>query len=222
MDYRKRLDFLRDLDSEVWVEKRLSAARLVILDEIEANSKSKKFIISVIDNISHTHTDIGYVDSALSFGLDALSIIVLKKFKHIVPDSALTQFVVDLNIFGLREALAYIFESPNCSIPIEFQQEILRGYRHIGLAFLRRSEAIKQRLESILSSIGSGAENLLRLSLFERLIVPEEKERQWSEDLMSSISSGRLSLLERLVIHDATTFGGVWADGQPQHNLAES
>jgi hypothetical protein len=198
MGFNERLAFLRKLDSGVWIEKRLFPSRLLVLDEIEGNQKSEHFVIQIMNSLRSTDRDNDYMGKRFV----EVAFMAAKRLKIPEPlptgelppntNSALEQFLSDLKIFGLREALAYIFEDPNSVITSDFETFMTDGYYDIGRRFLHNSKLVRKRLEKT------------------------------NRDFIKNDCKPVPSILDRLILVDVIEFGGPWGDGQPQTNFAAS
>jgi len=96
----------------------------------------------------------------------------------------------DLNLYGLREALAYLFEYPGYTVNEGLEQFMTTGYHDIGQRFLSHSKLIQQRLK----------ETYLKFIKSKGKPLP--------------------NIVDRLIVGDAINFNDPWADGQRQENLA--
>jgi hypothetical protein len=121
----KRIVFLGKLDAAVWVEKRLFPARLMVLDEVEGVHTAQDFVVSVINSIPQTLNvidslpstdDPRFLETAVKESIMQLEPEKIKAQYSECPHSILEQFMSDLNIYGLREALAYLFEYPDYTV----------------------------------------------------------------------------------------------------------
>jgi len=195
----KRAIFLGKLDSAVWVEKRLFPARLIVLDEVQGSHGAQDFIVDVIMSIPQT---LNVMDSLPSTkdshfleraALEARVQLKLEKIQaqySQCPFSILEQFMSDLNLYGLREALAYLFEYPGYTVNEGLEQFMTTGYHDIGQRFLSHSKLIQQRLK----------ETYLKFIKSKGKPLP--------------------NIVDRLIVGDAINFNDPWADGQRQENLA--
>ena len=96
----------------------------------------------------------------------------------------------DLNLYGLREALAYLFEYPGYTISKRLEQFMVTGYHDVGQRFLFHSQLIQQRLKETYSQF------------------------------IKSKGEPLPNIVDRLIVGNAINFNGPWADGQRQENLA--
>lgn len=166
MGHKERMGFLKILDSAVWVEKRLFPARILVLDEIESNHKSEEFVIKMINSFRTKNKD----DKYLNKNLETVALMVKKDLKSSPDNSILEQFLSDLDTYGLREALAYVFEYPDYDVSNDFEKFMINGYREIGQNFLKHSKRIKQRLEETCKKFdGKPLANII-----DRLIISDK------------------------------------------------
>jgi hypothetical protein len=201
MGFDQRIAFLRKLDSAVWVEKRLYPARLIVLDEIEGDHRAQEFVVGVIKTLPQTLNVMDSLPSTDDYHF--LETVALETRKQLDTKethekyplcafSTLEQFLSDLSLYGLREALAYLFEDPEYAVDERLEKLMADGYRDVGQRFLRHSRLIQKRLHETYSRfIESKGEALPRF-------------------------------LDRLIVGDAVNYGDPWADGQRQENLASS
>jgi hypothetical protein len=199
MGYDKRIAFLNKLDSSIWVEKRLFPERLILIDRIERNHKAQDFVVNVIESMPQT---LNIMDSLPSMedrhfmemvSLEAKSALDLHKISaqySTCPFSNIEAFLSDLNVYGLREALAYLFEAPGYSIGAQFEDFMINGYHSIGKKFLQHADFIKQKLHEVHSKF------------------------------VKSKGKALSNTLDRLIVSHAIDFDDAWADGQPQTNFA--
>ena len=143
MSSEERSALLKDLDSAVWVEKRLFPARLLVLDKLEKNHRAEEFVKKVMRSLL-TDGDEPY---DLTETLDKLMILMRNRLRVTDPQTCLEQFCSDLLTFGLREALSYLFENEALKISQEVRKDMIQHYLKIGKAFLRRSDEVRKILE---------------------------------------------------------------------------
>lgn len=195
--YEKRVALLEKLDSAIWVEKRLFPTRLILLDEMMRNHDSANFIRMVINALPQ---ELELIDRLPNSGPDFLLILAQKTRSSLnrqslsggrgIPATLLDQFLSDLQTYGLREALAYMFEYPKFSVSKNLQASLIAGYSSIGRNFVSHAAAIRKRVEVT-------HKNLKRI-----------------------LSAADSNVLDRLIIVDAVSLGGPWKDGQSQTNLS--
>jgi hypothetical protein len=152
MSEHANLSFLKALDTKVWVKKRIFPVRLIVLDELEERIDGQAFITDVLNEILYldtewnAHTDQSLVTIVEQKGLPDAIIAVLQRFRNTPCDSVLTQFLSDLETFGLREALAYLFEGDR-DISDRLREMMVAEYEKIGIRFNTRSEDVRSALQ---------------------------------------------------------------------------
>ncbi len=197
MSHEKRIALLKDLDSAVWVEKRLFPARLLVLDKLEGNHQSEDLIKKHMqalwsdedESIFYLTRKAGKGTYDLKKNLDELMIVASQKPIEISSRTWFEQFCSDLLTFGLREALAYMFENDDLEIHEQVRTITILEYKKIGEAFLRHSKEIQRILEKIYQQFLNGYGNIS-------------------------------ALLDRLIVADAIKLSNPWGDGFAQENHA--
>ena len=162
--------FLRYLDEAVWVEPRMFPARLLILDNITKNYDAEKFIYSVIKSLPQELNILESLPASLTH-LSIRVIIHLDFTKHVNRFSGIEQFLSDLKVYGLREALGYLYENKDLKIDNQTSAKYVSGYKRIGMQFLKHSDEIQERLESTYNSIINNGGNIS--NLLDKLILTD-------------------------------------------------
>jgi hypothetical protein len=85
-------------------------------------------------------------DTCEAGGLADTVVLVHKLYRNTICDSVLSQFVRDLQIFGLREALAYLFELRE-NVSQRVMEKMVAGYHDVGVRFNSQAAMIKAELE---------------------------------------------------------------------------
>lgn len=171
-------------------------ARLLVLDEIEGTHASEAFVLSIYRDTQD------FWDGPLIAPVGSLARVAVDWWREcnsgVRPHTIPQQFVSDLNMFGLREALGYLvnsFETFDLEMDGELAQRIVEEYQRVGTRFNARSEEVRESLKGTLQKY--------------------VERRAQAPGAHVEIDH----LVERLVLSDATRLGS-WGDGQPQNNLA--
>jgi len=186
-----RLEFLRKLDSSVWVKKRLFPERLHSLDAIHGTPVATRFVAKVIDAIHPGANSFTLMPCRVRpTYLAELAVRAHLEVRSARQRSVLEQFLDDLNVFGLREALAYLFDHEKYGVAVWLEAIFIEGYRDVGTLFRENATPVHDRLNA-------------RLALFKRS------------------QGASANLADRLIAARAVEFGGLWSDGQRQTNLSK-
>lgn len=148
----RRLSFLRKLDTAVWVEKRLFPSRLKVLDLVSKSHGAESFIAQVIGMLPPKLNVLdGLPDSADPELLEKLGILAHQKLdvRQGLRFAPIETFLSDLRTYGLREALAYLFEHPQGQLDKNKEAYWMEGYRIIGRKFLEQEDTVRERLRSV-------------------------------------------------------------------------
>lgn len=135
-------EFLAMLDSEVWIEKRLFIERLMVLDDISGADLGGALIFDVLKELGHPPTS-----SVTAAAYDAITIAARMGLGGTNSNSAGQQFLCDLWVYGLREALGYLHEYPAFTVGPKLRERLQRGYAKIGALFLQHEDGVRQQLE---------------------------------------------------------------------------
>lgn len=171
-----RTNFLNKLDETIWVRKRLFPFILIILDKVMEEDNAKNFIINIIKkmpnkfNILTNFPDIN--------DPEFIEKITIQSYKDLVNNlnqakifTVLEQFLSDLYIYGLREALAYLTVSPSYKTTSELEGYILEQYAIIGNNFLLYEEDIYDYAKEILIQFSEVYNGPIKLDNLVNLVV---------------------------------------------------
>jgi hypothetical protein len=143
--------FLKAVDTNVWVEKRLFPTVLIALDDVTKSSVCSSFMWEAVNHILflgegwELTNDQTLADHFEKEGFASMIVMALKRIRGGAPDSRLAQFISDLETYGLREALGYVF-TYEVYIPDATQEAFLQGYERVGRHFLESQQEVHQRL----------------------------------------------------------------------------
>jgi hypothetical protein len=144
---------LRHLDSRIWVEDRLFATRLIVLDRLNDGSAAQNFAKTIACWLPQDVRSIrppDYQDNW--FELVAYEAGITFMGTPARPATLLEQFFNDLNTYGLRESLAYLYDIVSPRVDSSLHDIISNGYLQIAQAYIDKREQIKRRFEEIWDS----------------------------------------------------------------------
>lgn len=139
-------ELLTRLDRAVWVSKRLFPSRILALDEVESNQDSERFVKGILATVARDSER-----TYLQHPLKTLAVDSARKWAAAVSsgpnrNSAFQQFLADLGMYGLREAIGYLAEYPALSLSEAEIAGFVVGYHTLGTRFLARQDEVKKNL----------------------------------------------------------------------------
>jgi hypothetical protein len=152
-----RAGFLQILDRKLWCPRRLFSHRLAALDAVAKRSWGQDFLDELMAMLkgvreplvkkalwAHRHLDppppttLGMVDGLEVMGGELPPVTGRKPWE---------QFLFDLNTYGAREALAYLFEFPRLKLSESQQRRMVSLYVGLAAAFSENEESVRALLE---------------------------------------------------------------------------
>jgi hypothetical protein len=125
--------------------------------------------MEVLRRLSASEGDSVYLGKNLAeLAIEARKLVNGMNKGHI-PSTTVAQFISDLRVYGLREALAYVAADEDQRLTPEFEAFVVAGYEAIGRRFLRHIDKIKARFERQAQAMAGD----MPTAIGDRLIVGE-------------------------------------------------
>ena len=154
-----RTNFLQTLDRKFWYPHRLFSHRLAALDFITKSSGGQDFLDELMRMLEGRRESLvtkalwahKHLDPPAPAPLEAVDGLVVlgAELPSVEGRKAWEQFLFDLNTYGAREALAYLFEFPRLEISLPQQSRLVSLYGELAATFSKNEKAIGVFLEEI-------------------------------------------------------------------------
>jgi len=237
-----KIEFLKEMDSRVWVKDRIFFTRyiaLYALTELPSMLSDLNQVISIIPPATNIidpipkfkeEKDLLRIAHLIITKLDLTKII---KEQSSCPFSAVEQFFSDFQVYGLREAVAYLCEVKEISFSEKaVQNTLLDFYGFIGKTFIENLETMKEDYKTVLEIATKGNKQLQTI-MPEGYISAEAKVefmlnptvlsdflRKLERQVVAVIDIDSDGALELLTLSECLNFGGYWENGEEQRNFA--
>ena len=236
-----RLEFLKELDSEIWVKDRIFLARYLVLHEI---TQVKGLLNGLNQVVSTLPSKTNIIDSIPFFKdnkdlcmmahvtFTDLDLKALMSKYSSCPYSTIEQFFSDFHVYGLREALTYLCEAIDFSISKESKKKLLEFYKLAGNLFLDNIEKMKSEYRNVLM------DRIQCVKLLQEIMpegyISEEAKLRFSHDpdqiashigglsreIISTIDINKDEATKLFMLAESLNMGGFWENGQEQNNFA--
>jgi len=235
-----RVEFLKELDSQILVKDRIFLTRYLVLHEI---TQSKELLSGLNHVVSILPSKTNVIGSTLSFGdnndlrkmayltFTALDLETLMLKYSSCPYSTLEQFFSDFQVYGLREALAYLCKAKDFSVSKEVGKKFSEFYKLVGNFFLDNIEKLKSEYRNVLMDCIQRIKSLQEI-MPEGYISEETKIRfshnpgqianylrGISKEVLSDIDINEDGAVKQFMLAESLNMGGFWKNGQEQNNF---
>lgn len=236
-----REQFLRMLDSRIWVEDRIFFTRYIALYEL---TESKDLLNGLNRVMSILPSKTNILNSILPFEnridlrmmayalLTDLDFVAVQSKYASCPFSSLEQLFSDFQVYGLREALSYLCKAQDCSLSEELVSEICDYYAFVGNLFLANIDKLKKLYKAVVMDFIAGVEPLKAI-MPEGYISNEAKMKYMlnpatimnyliaiQKRVVSGLDVKSKGATQLLILAESMNMGGFWQNGEGQNNYA--
>jgi len=235
-----RLEFLKELDSQIWVKDRIFLTRYLVLHEI---TQSKELLSGLNHVISILPSKTNVIGSIPSFGDNNdlcrmayvtstdLDLETLRSKYSSCPCSTLEQFFSDFEVYGLREALAYLCKAIDFSVSKELGKKFSEFYGFVGNLFLNNTDKLKSEYKKVLMGAVQCVKSLQEImpegyiseqAKVRFLLDPSQVSnhlRRLNREVLSEIDINGDGAVKQFMLAESLDMGGFWENGQEQSNL---